>query len=187
MRSEEPDQNFDEKVSVEYIIDRTILHTESLLSNSLTTWAAARAGAIKIMRNLSAERPQDEALIKSRLGSWLLQNDLMDLALSRNPCAIRQTRRIHPRVMAVGAVTFIQSEDGQEAQAELLDYSVSGARLQTKLAPQIGSIVLIGSVRAKIVRHTPEGVACAFETILPALQLNDLTAYPRGNSSPISR
>jgi len=54
------------------------------------------------------------------------------------------------------------SADGQLVACEVLDLSVSGVSLKTKLRPPIGEFVLIGQMAGRIARHHDQGIGIEF-------------------------
>jgi hypothetical protein len=65
---------------------------------------------------------------------------------------------------------FNPSPDGQ---CTVIDISVSGALVATKARPPVGSLVEIGTLRGRVVRHSPRGVAIEFVDALDRTTLED--------------
>lgn len=72
--------------------------------------------------------------------------------------------RRHERLPARQTTNLVLA-DGSVHAVRCLDVSVSGASVQTRLRPGIGTPVTIGRLTGKIVRHHPEGVAIQFVTV----------------------
>jgi hypothetical protein len=47
----------------------------------------------------------------------------------------------------------------------VLDISLSGAAVRTKVRPSVGSMVHLGNMRARVVRHLEDGIALEFATV----------------------
>ena len=64
--------------------------------------------------------------------------------------------------------------DGREYRARIIDLSLSGAALSMDIDPPIGSPLMVGKLRAQVVRHFEEGFAVEFATLQTpdSLELN---------------
>jgi hypothetical protein len=69
--------------------------------------------------------------------------------------------RRHDRTPTKGIARFTRA-DGQLVACEVLDLSVSGVSLKTKLRPPIGEFVLIGQMAGRIARHHEQGIGIEF-------------------------
>jgi hypothetical protein len=69
--------------------------------------------------------------------------------------------RRHDRTPTKGIARFTRS-DGQLVACEVLDLSVSGVSLKTRLRPPIGEFVLIGQMAGRIARHHDQGIGIEF-------------------------
>jgi hypothetical protein len=83
---------------------------------------------------------------------------------NRHELNLPEDRR-HDRVTSKVTVTKVALPDGREYKARLVDASLSGAALAIEVKPPIGSPVMVGKLRARIVRHFDEGVAVEFATV----------------------
>ena len=65
--------------------------------------------------------------------------------------------RKHGRVPSLvsGSITL---QNGQELRCEVLDISLDGVSLRTRVRPPVGEIVNLGRARGRVVKHHPEGV-----------------------------
>ena len=52
--------------------------------------------------------------------------------------------------------------NGISLTAKVRDISLTGAALETEARPEIGAIILVGRMRARVVRHFAEGIAVEF-------------------------
>jgi len=53
-------------------------------------------------------------------------------------------------------------ENGKRAAYDILDISLEGLSLRTRLRPSIGEIVNLGRIRARVIRHDAEGIAVEY-------------------------
>ena len=84
--------------------------------------------------------------------TWLVnRNELEDEASRRH-------ERLSPNV---GESTLHLAE-GIDLTCRVLDISISGASIATPARPDIGTEVLLGKLRARVVRHHPEGFGVQF-------------------------
>ncbi|MCI5046090.1 MAG: PilZ domain-containing protein [Aquisalinus sp.] len=52
--------------------------------------------------------------------------------------------------------------DGREVRCEVIDISVTGASIEITPLPDIDSIITIGKIQGRVVRHHPDGVGIEF-------------------------
>jgi PilZ domain len=71
--------------------------------------------------------------------------------------------RRHRRTAAAPQIQYFTSEDGVAAACDLMDISLQGAMLKTKVRPPIGEIVQLGKTRAWVIRHHEEGIGVQFQ------------------------
>lgn len=83
---------------------------------------------------------------------------------NRHELNLPEDRR-HNRVMPSDPMTTISLPDGREYPCRLVDMSLSGAALQVETQPPIGTPLLLGKLRATVVRHFDEGIAVEFATL----------------------
>lgn len=72
------------------------------------------------------------------------------------------TLRRHERITTESKTAMLQLAEGISTEVRVLDVSISGASVKTEARPAIGSEVVLGKLRAKIVRHHSEGVGLEF-------------------------
>ena len=89
---------------------------------------------------------------------------------NRHELNLPEDRR-HERVTPKISLTKVSLPDGREYRARLIDISLSGAAVAIDIKPPIGSPVVVGKLRARIVRHFDEGFAVEFATIQTAKSL----------------
>lgn len=73
--------------------------------------------------------------------------------------------RRHDRLTPRQINTEITLEDGRRYACRLMDLSLSGAAVDIDIRPPLGTILRLGNMRGKVVRHFMEGVALEFDTV----------------------
>ncbi|MEM6495280.1 MAG: PilZ domain-containing protein [Pseudomonadota bacterium] len=74
-------------------------------------------------------------------------------------------RRGHDRIKLEHKKLAIKYEDGSTEECKAIDVSISGASLKSESTPPIGSKVIVGKLRAEVVRHHEHGFGVAFTGI----------------------
>ena len=87
--------------------------------------------------------------------TWLANRDILTLPEDRR----------HERFTPKNPVTKIVLPDGRSYKCRIVDVSLSGASLKTDVRPELGIAIDIGKMRARIVRHTEDGIAVEFANI----------------------
>jgi c-di-GMP-binding flagellar brake protein YcgR len=82
---------------------------------------------------------------------------------NRHELNLPEDRR-HDRISAKVSVITVSLPDGRAYQARVVDISLSGAALALEVRPPVGSPIMAGKVRARVVRHFDEGIAVEFAT-----------------------
>jgi hypothetical protein len=72
------------------------------------------------------------------------------------------TQRRHERFRTANKTSTLKLADGAVAQVRVLDVSISGASVGTEVRPPVGSEVVLGRLRARVVRHHSEGLGLEF-------------------------
>jgi hypothetical protein len=70
--------------------------------------------------------------------------------------------RRHDRVTPKSGDSTLQLAEGIALTCRVLDVSISGASIATPARPEIGSEVMLGKLRARVVRHHPQGFGVQF-------------------------
>jgi hypothetical protein len=83
---------------------------------------------------------------------WLLKNHAGQV----------EERRLGARDDVDDAQTVLRTEDGQEFPAELMELSLSGARIKVGARPPIGARVFLGHKQAVVARSADESLALQF-------------------------
>ena len=73
--------------------------------------------------------------------------------------------RRHERLEPKNASTHIGLPDGRQYRCKIIDLSLSGAQVQLDVKPALGTPVMIGRLRGRIVRHSEGGVAIEFSVV----------------------
>ena len=94
---------------------------------------------------------------------WLLQKEHGQSAEDR-----RHTR-FEPREKQ----SQITMPDGREYNCEVVDISLSGAAIKCEVMPSLGTYVLLGKMRGRVVRYLENGIALEFVKLLDRTQLTE--------------
>ena len=84
--------------------------------------------------------------------AWLQSKDQID--------SIEQ--REHQRVEPDSSTSHITLPDGRVYPCEVIDISLSGAAVSTEVMPALGTFVMLGKMRGRVVRYIESGVAIEF-------------------------
>ncbi len=80
------------------------------------------------------------------------------------------TRR-HARYEPTEKVSQISLPDGRVYNCEVIDISISGAAIKTEVMPSVGTYLMLGKMRGRVVRYLDQGVAVEFVKQLDRAQL----------------
>jgi len=80
---------------------------------------------------------------------------------NRHELSLPEDRR-HERIEPSQTATTIKLEDGRSYEARIIDLSLSGAAIQMNVRPAIGTLMWLGHMRGRVVRHFDDGVAIEF-------------------------
>lgn len=83
--------------------------------------------------------------------------------------------RRHERVSPRNPSSEIRLDDGRRYPCRIIDLSVSGAAVEIDVRPAFGTMVILGNMRGRVVRHFQEGIAMEFSAIQPDDAINQLT------------
>ena len=87
--------------------------------------------------------------------TWLANRHELNLAEDRR----------HERVVPNVKSSQIKLEDGRGYGVKIIDLSLSGAALKIDVRPAIGTLLWLGTMRGRVVRHFDDGVAVEFATL----------------------
>jgi hypothetical protein len=123
------------------------------------TSAEAIDGGFRVTFALTgARRDRFETRLK-----WLVQKEQGGSAEDR-----RHTR-YEPREKQ----SQITMPDGREYKCEVIDISLSGAAIKVDVMPSLGTYILLGKMRGRVVRYLDTGVAIEFVKLLDRTQLTE--------------
>ena len=89
---------------------------------------------------------------------------------NRKILGIPDARR-HDRIVPKNTDISLVFNDGGQLPCRIIDVSISGASLYTDQIPPIGTMVMMGKLRAKVVRHHEQGIGLQFMDIQHPLAL----------------
>ncbi|WP_237153475.1 PilZ domain-containing protein [Oryzibacter oryziterrae] len=95
--------------------------------------------------------------------TWLANRDVLNLPEDRR----------HERITPRRPFSDVVMPDGKEVRCKIIDVSLSGAALATDVRPPLGSPITIGRMRARVVRHFPEGIAVEFAMLQSEDMINN--------------
>ena len=70
--------------------------------------------------------------------------------------------RRHERITPTNGEQTLQLSEGIVLSCRVLDVSISGASIATPARPELGTEVVLGKLRARVVRHHPQGFGVQF-------------------------
>lgn len=70
--------------------------------------------------------------------------------------------RRHERLSPKNSSQSLTLDEGITIACSVIDFSLSGASISTPARPTLGTEVKLGNLRARVVRHHPEGIAVQF-------------------------
>ncbi len=111
---------------------KTVLHTNGQLALQFSIGEAKRDRLIEMMRSFGLE----------------------------GLAGITQLRK-HARIpsLASGSIT---RESGEQLACDVLDISLDGASLRTKVRPPVGEVLSLGRARGRVIRHHADGIAIQY-------------------------
>jgi hypothetical protein len=83
---------------------------------------------------------------------------------NRHELNLPEDRR-HDRLTPQNPVVTVTLPDGREYRSRIMDMSLSGAALGMEPKPPIGTPLVVGKIRATVIRHFEDGVAVEFATL----------------------
>jgi hypothetical protein len=97
--------------------------------------------------------------------TWLANKDILHLPEDRR----------HERVVPDNRHSTVVLDDGRRYNCKIIDISLSGAAIELAVRPAMGTPVTLGRMRARVIRHFPDGVAVEFtstQEMLTVVQQN---------------
>ncbi len=98
---------------------------------------------------IASDRKKDK--IASQL-TWLANRHELDLPEDRR----------HARVEPRNPISAMRMEDGRKYNCRIIDLSLSGAAIATDVRPALGTPVVLGTMRGRVIRHFNDGIAIEF-------------------------
>ncbi|MCP4071931.1 MAG: PilZ domain-containing protein [Hyphomicrobiales bacterium] len=83
---------------------------------------------------------------------------------NRHELNLAEDRR-HERVVPTVKSSQIKLEDGRRYDVRIIDLSLSGAALEIDVRPAIGTLLWLGTMRGRVVRHFDDGIAVEFAVL----------------------
>ncbi len=84
--------------------------------------------------------------------TWLANRETLKLAEDRR----------HQRIVPRKTQMTITLQDGSEQNCKILDVSLSGASLEINPKPEMGSTIVVGKMRGRVVRYHDRGIGIEF-------------------------
>ena len=81
--------------------------------------------------------------------------------------------RRHTRYEPASKTSQITMPDGREYACEVMDISLSGAAIKVEVMPSLGTYILLGKMRGRVVRYLDNGVGIEFIKMLDRNQLSE--------------
>lgn len=81
--------------------------------------------------------------------------------------------RRHTRFEPSQRTSQITMPDGREYPCEVMDISLSGAGIKVDVMPSLGTYILLGKMRGRVVRYLDNGIAIEFVKLLERGQLSE--------------
>lgn len=98
---------------------------------------------------IASDRKKDK--IASQL-TWLANRHELDLPEDRR----------HARVEPRNTISAMRMQDGRKYSCRIIDLSLSGAAISTDVRPALGTPVVLGTMKGRVVRHFNDGIAIEF-------------------------
>lgn len=127
-------------------------------------------------------------LAEKTLDGYVLRFDISEQRREKIAARLRWLReggergidqRRHPRFKPRDGKSALKMPDGREYPCEVLDISVSGASVRTQVLPAIGSLVMLGRMKGRVVRYHEQGIGIEFlrqmddDMLRRSVRLND--------------
>jgi hypothetical protein len=84
--------------------------------------------------------------------TWLANRDILNLPEDRR----------HDRIVPRNPIVVLTLEDGIQMNGRIIDLSLSGAAVAAEKRPPLKSMVMLGRIQSRVVRHLEEGFALEF-------------------------
>jgi hypothetical protein len=84
--------------------------------------------------------------------TWLANRDILNLPEDRR----------HDRIVPRNPIVVLTLEGGTQMTGRIIDLSLSGAAVAAEKRPPLKSMVMLGRIQSRVVRHLEEGFALEF-------------------------
>ena len=111
--------------------------------------------------------------------------DRLTLEINRHLLSGTDLSRFGRTKVATGSSTQFTRSTGEQVTCEIIDRSLSGISVRTKLKPALGEHILIGNRAGRIARHHHEGIGIEFLGSVPSAAPADIHRDP-ASGGPIS-
>ncbi len=96
--------------------------------------------------------------------TWLANKNTLNLSDDRG----------HDRLVPTKSHSHLSLPDGRNYDCRVIDISLSGAAINAPVCPELGTQIMLGKMRGKVVRHLEQGFAIQFESLV---QEHDISGY----------
>lgn len=87
-----------------------------------------------------------------------------------------EDNRRHVRFEPEEKASQISLLDGRVYECEVLDISVSGAAVRTEVMPSVGTSLMLGKMRGRVVRYIEQGIAIEFVKQIDRAQMPNVSS-----------
>ena len=138
-------------------------------------WLTARFDGLGIVRGM-LDRLTEDGFIFDIVASDENRRKLAAKIMMLKKMSIKRSedRRNFRRAQPVDARSTMGFDDGTVARCFVIDFSRSGAAVSARLTPEIGTAVVLGTLRSHVVRRLDIGFAVAFDAVQDPEGLEDL-------------
>jgi hypothetical protein len=138
-------------------------------------WLTARFDGLGIVRG-TIERLTSDGFVFEIVASDANRRKLAAKIdwLKKNAGRQRQDKRDFKRMQPRDARSTLGLADGGVARCFVIDYSRSGAAVSARITPDIGSPIVLGTLRCHVVRRLDVGFAVQFDAVQDAENLEPL-------------
>ena len=107
-----------------------------------------------------------DVVVIAPIAKWLRLQQLFAVLAAMAP-EDREIVREHRRIVLDAPDVAVSLHDGRTDAGRVQDVSRSGAAVISRIAPEIGSLVTLGTTRGRVVRLLDDGFAVQFLRLLP--------------------
>lgn len=93
---------------------------------------------------------------------------------------IGTAKRRHVRIMPNETMSHIKLPDGRIYPCEVLDISISSAAIKTEVMPSLGTFLMLGRMKGRVIRYLDNGVAIEFVKQLDSYEMQNVDDELKG-------